>query len=157
MLPQPTKLSKLTETTLQFDLLKQVCDECHRGDDMLHLAQKLGVDNRTLTLAKGMCAESIRHPMKVGHLLNAVKAALDFGSGVLSEIDLQEAAANAYEVWSKKPLLFIVARTAYAATSLQTPAHWAAWTAFDDRRHPVHAEICRRVLTDKVFEKLEQL
>ncbi|MDR2407946.1 MAG: hypothetical protein LBE13_07535, partial [Bacteroidales bacterium] len=38
--------------------------DCPRGDWMLWLAFQLGVDNRTLTKAKALCANTVRHLMK---------------------------------------------------------------------------------------------
>jgi hypothetical protein len=43
--------------------IEQVVADCHRGDWLLWLAKKCGVELQPLTLAKGHCANTVRHLM----------------------------------------------------------------------------------------------
>ena len=70
----------------------EVIDTCHRGDWLLWLARKLDMDIRKLTLAKGHCANTVRHLMKDERSINAVDAAIAFGEGKISTNELKAAA-----------------------------------------------------------------
>jgi hypothetical protein len=70
-------------------------NNCHRGDWMLWLAKKLNVDDRKLTLAKGLCANTVIHLMKDERSKKAVRIAIDYGKGKLTKKELIEAAAAA--------------------------------------------------------------
>lgn len=69
---------------------------CPRGDWMLWLAYHLKVNKRLLTLAKGKCAETVLHLMKDQRSKDAVKAAIDYGNGVINDEELVYTAAYAY-------------------------------------------------------------
>jgi len=56
-------------------------NNCHRGDWMLWIAAKVGVNDRTLTLAKGYCAKTVLHLITDKRSRAAVQAAIDYGSG----------------------------------------------------------------------------
>lgn len=70
-------------------------NNCERGDWMLWMAKKLNVDDRTLTLAKAYCANTVRHLMKDKRSLDAVDAAIKYGNGQISREELDKAAAAA--------------------------------------------------------------
>ena len=67
---------------------QEVYDTCHRGDWLLWLYRRSkDYDLQKLTLAKGFCANTIRHLMKDERSLKAVDAAIAFGRG---EINIDE-------------------------------------------------------------------
>src|SRR5574343_190273 len=76
--------------------IDQVVAECHRGDWLLLLAYKVKIDHRLLTLAKGHCANTVRHLMKDERSIRAVDTAIAFGEGRATPDELK-AAADAAE------------------------------------------------------------
>ena len=76
--------------------VEQVVAECHRGDWLLWLAQKCGVELQPLTLAKGHCANTVRHLMTDESSLKAVDVAIAFGEGRATRQELDDAASAAY-------------------------------------------------------------
>ena len=98
---------------------EQMWNDCHRGDWMLWLLQKLDLDNRKLTLCKGKCAETVKHLMKDERSINAVEVAIRYGYSEATDEELTAAtAAAAYAA---------AAATAYAAYA--AAAATAAYTA----------------------------
>jgi len=73
--------------------VEQMVNECKRGDWLLWLAKKAGVDERKFTLAKGLCAQTVIHLMTDQRSKDAVQAAIDFGNG---KIDSEELAKASY-------------------------------------------------------------
>ena len=76
--------------------IEQVVAECHRGDWLLWLAKKCGVELQPLTLAKGHCANTVRHLMTDERSLKAVDVAILFGEGRATREELDDAASAAY-------------------------------------------------------------
>ncbi len=77
--------------------LEEIWETCHRGDWMLWLFRRATNYNyQQLTLAKGHCANTVRHLMKDERSVKAVDAAILFGEGNLTESELSAAAADAY-------------------------------------------------------------
>jgi len=75
---------------------EEVYNTCHRGDWLLWLYKKTNKDNlRKLTLAKGLCANTVRHLMKDERSVAAVDAAIKYGNGEIGEKNLRAAAAYA--------------------------------------------------------------
>jgi hypothetical protein len=72
--------------------IEQVVAECHRGDWLLWLAKKCGVELQPLTLAKGHCANTVRHLMTDERSLKAVDVAIAFGEGKATREELDDAA-----------------------------------------------------------------
>ena len=72
--------------------VEQVVAECHRGDWLLWLAKKCGVELQPLTLAKGHCANTVRHLMSDERSLIAVDVAIAFGEGKATREELDAAA-----------------------------------------------------------------
>ena len=73
-------------------------NNCPRGDWMLWIAKRVGIDIRLLTLAKGYCAKTVIHLMTDQRSKDAVKAAIDYGHGKIDDVQLRNAvyvAANA--------------------------------------------------------------
>ena len=98
---------------------------CPRGDWMLWIAAKLKVDKRLLTLAKGKCAETVLHLMRDQRSKDAVRAAIDYGHGIISDEQLRITAAAAAAAYT--------ACAARKQNQLQT------------------ANICREILTEVVL------
>ena len=113
-------------------------NNCPRGDWMLWIAKRVGIDIRLLTLAKGYCAKTVIHLMTDQRSKDAVKAAIDYGHGKIDDVQLRNAvyvAANA---------------AAYAAYA-------AAYAADAAKNQKATADICRKYLTKSVMEKIKSL
>ena len=74
---------------------EQIINECHRGDWLIWLAQKVYLDFQLLALAKGKCANTVMHLMKDERSIKAVDTAIAFGEGKATRDELNDAAANA--------------------------------------------------------------
>jgi hypothetical protein len=156
-------------------------EKCHRGDWMLWIATKLGIDDRILTLAKGHCAATVLHLMKDKRSRDAVHAAINYGEGKINRAQLEKAADDAIDVIVAHIYRVpdVAAHAAVDAAAVITDTHRvAAATAFaaywadycdaicdatrditcDDniKRENLQktANICRQYLTDAVFEKI---
>ena len=104
---------------------------------MIWLATKLNVNKRVLTLAKGMCAETILHLMKDNQNKEAVKISIAYGNGKATDKELATVAyAAAYLVYAA-PRDLLRNKSAKKENQQKT------------------ADICREILTEKIFEKIE--
>lgn len=127
--------------------LEEAWNTCHRGDWMLWLYKKMYPENiRELTLAKGHCANTVRHLMKDEQSVKAVDAAIAFGEGRISREELDAAADAAYDA----PPTY-VAYTAYAAVADACAADAAsaaadAASAAKTENQLETANICRQYL-----------
>ena len=122
--------------------IEQVVAECHRGDWLLWLAKKCGVELQPLTLAKGHCANTVRHLMTDERSLKAVDAAIAFGEGKATreELDTAAAAADAADA----------ANAAYAAAASAAHAAYAA-------NQQETADICRKYIGELIIQKVNQI
>ena len=118
---------------LSQDSVIEAWENCQRGDWMLWIASKIGVDLAIMTKAKALCANTARHLMKDERSTNAIDVALKFSDGkaTIKELDAAAAAADA----------------AYAAAAATADAADAA----REKNRIKTAEICRKVLTGEVF------
>ena len=147
---------------------------CPRGDWMLWIAQKLDVDIRTLTLAKGYCAKTVIKLMKDQRSKDAVKAAIDFGRGKIDKNELIKAAYAADAAYAAAyaaahaaahAAAYAAAYAAYAAyaAAYAADAADAAYAAADaadaadagQKNQNATAGICRKYLTKAVMEKIK--
>ena len=157
---------------------------CPRGDWMLWIAQKLDVDIRTLTLAKGYCAKTVIKLMKDQRSKDAVKAAIDFGRGKIDKNELIKAAyaaayaayaahaahaaahAATYAAYAAHAAADAAAYAAYAAYAAHAAADAAAYAAYaahaaayaadaGQKNQNATAGICRKYLTKAVMEKIK--
>ena len=115
--------------------LKEVWDTCPRGDWMLWLAKKADVDIRTLTKAKALCANTVRHLMKDKRSTNAIDVAIKFGDGIVELPELNAAtayAAAAYAATAYAAAAYAAYAAAYAAADADDAADDAAYAAADD-------------------------
>ena len=69
---------------------------------MLWLARKLNIDKRVLTLAKGHCANTVRHLMKDERSIAAVDMAIKYGEGNATDSELAAAPAAALRICSPR-------------------------------------------------------
>lgn len=101
---------------------QEVYDTCHRGDWLLWLYRKSKVyDYQKLTLAKGLCANTVRHLMKDERSIKAVDAAIAFGKGEISRDELDAAADDAFYAYAASATTADTAAT-YAAASAASAA-----------------------------------
>ena len=149
----------------QFDTFEQAWNACERGDWMLWIASKAGVDKRTLTLAKGLCAETVIHLMKDKRSVKAVQTTITYGKGEATDQELANAAANAayavvYANAANAAYAVVyaadaaAANAAYAAVYAADAAYAAANAAYAvwKENQLKTANICREVLTEKVLK-----
>jgi hypothetical protein len=78
---------------------KEIYETCHRGDWLLWLFKRTNPDDlKLLILAKGHCANTVRHLMKDERSIKAVDAAIAFGNGLITDAayaELKTGAADA--------------------------------------------------------------
>src|SRR3990167_7425201 len=75
---------------------EEAWNNCSRGDWMLWIALKLGVDIKILTLAKVHCALTIKHLIKDKRSINALEVALKFTNNKATLKELKIAADDAH-------------------------------------------------------------
>lgn len=109
--------------------IEEIWATCYRGDWMLWLASKLNIDKRVLTLAKGHCANTVRHLMKDERSIAAVDMAIKYGEGNATDSELAAYAADAADADDA---------AAYAA--------YAAADAALKKSQQSTAEICRKYI-----------
>jgi hypothetical protein len=106
--------------------IEQVVEQCHRGDWLLWLAHKVDIGLQPLTLAKGHCANTVRHLMKDKRSIEAVDVAIAFGEGVATIEELDLAADASYTAYAAA---YDAGAAAYAADTTAVYAASAAHTA----------------------------
>jgi hypothetical protein len=150
--------------SLQFNTSEEAWNACERGDWMLWLAKKLKVDNHKLTLAKGMCANTVIHLMKDQRSKDAVKASIDFGNGLIDEIELAAAAdaadAAAYAAADAAAAAADAAAAdaaAYADAAADAAAYADAAADARKKNQLLTASICKEILTEEVMQKVKEL
>lgn len=102
-------------------------NNCPRGDWLLWIADKLQINKRLLTLAKGKCAATVLHLMQDKRSKKAVQAAIDYGHGLISDEELKNAIAAANAAYNAA----YVAYVAYAAGAYAAAYAYAAAAAAD--------------------------
>ena len=125
--------------------IEEVVATCHRGDWLLWLAKKCDIGLQPLTLAKGHCANTVRHLMKDERSIRAVDVAIAFAEGKATREELDAAAAAAYAA------AYDAAAAAYAAAAAADAA-----AAVDANRLQT-ADICRKYIGDLIVEKVNQI
>ena len=153
--------------------IEEAVNTCPRGDWMLWLAKKVNVGIRPLTLAKGKCANTVRHLMKDERSIKAVDSAIDFGNGLIEESELRAAyaadaaAAAAYAAYAA----YSAAYAAYAADAAAAAAAYAAYAAYAAayaayaayaaaariKNQLLTADICREIIGDEIVTKVNEL
>ena len=146
----------------QFKTFDEAWNACDRGDWMLSAAYLLNVDLRVIALAKGLCANTVRHLMNDPRSIAAVDAAIAFGRGEIGRKELDaayDAAAAAYAANTAAAAAAAdAADTADAYADAAADAADAA-DAYADARiknRQQTADICREILTDAVMQKAKE-
>ena len=163
--------------------VEQVVAECHRGDWLLWLAKKCGVELQPLTLAKGHCANTVRHLMSDERSVKAVDVAIAFGEGRATRDELDAATSAAYDATAAAAATAYAA--AYASSAAATYAASASAAAYADdadayaasaayaaaaaaytsaaaaaaaaaANQQQTADICRKYIGDLIIEKVNQ-
>jgi hypothetical protein len=134
---------------------------CHRGDWSLWLFVRTNPkDIQLLTLAKGHCANTVRHLMTDERSLKAVDAAIAFGEGRISRKELKIAAAAAARAadyaayaWSAAGAAARDAASAayYAADGYDAAAAAYYASAAEEGNQKLTADICRKYLPIKIW------
>ena len=129
--------------------IEQVVAECHRGDWLLWLANRCGVELQPLTLAKAHCANTVRHLMTDERSVKAVDVAIAFGEGRATRDELDAAADAAADA------ACYAAYAAYASADAAANAYSAAYAIAHTNQQQT-ADICRKYIGDLIIEKVNQ-
>jgi hypothetical protein len=161
--------------------IEEIVKECDRGDWLLWLAKKIGIELQPLTLAKGHCANTVRHLMENERSIKAVDMAIAFGEGRATMEELNNAAAASYAAaaasYAANAASYaayvadaaIVGDASYAAYAAATAAAYAAAYAAGDaacttaasaakkQNQKETAEICRKYIGQLIIDKCNKL
>jgi len=143
---------------------EEIYNTCHRGDWLLWLFKRTNPDDlQLLTLAKGHCANTVRHLMKDERSIKAVDAAIAFGEGKISRDELDAADAAAFASAASADAAYADAASAASAAYAAYAAAYAAAAASDDayaayvadaakkENQQLTADICRKYLPIEVW------
>ena len=148
---------------------EEIYRTCHRGDWLLWLFKQTNPnDLRLLTLAKGHCANTVRHLMKDERSIKAVDAAIAYGEGRIDIEELNNAAttadaaayaayaaayADAADAAAADAAAAYAAAYAYAAAAAAyaAAAADAVYTAAKKNNQQQTADICRQYLPIKIW------
>ena len=120
--------------------IEEAYNTCPRGDWMLWLFAKTNPDDlQRLTLAKGHCANTVRHLMKDERSIKAVDVAIAFGEGKATRDELIDAYAAAG-----------AGAAAYAAAAAYDAADAGAAAAKKSNQLQT-ADICRKYLPLEIW------
>jgi hypothetical protein len=113
---------------------EEVYNTCHRGDWLLWLAEKQGVDKPLLILVGGHCANTVRHLMTDPRSTHAVDTAIAYGEGRARKDELKKArgaavAAAWAAAWAATDAAAVAAAWAAAWAATDAAAVAAAWAA----------------------------
>lgn len=161
--------------------IEEVVEKCHRGDWLLWLAQKVDIGLQPLTLAKGHCANTVRHLMKDQRSVKAVDVAIAFGEGKATEDELRAAVADAADATTAYAAYVaadaITAYAAYAAADAVYAAAYADAYAADSyaatyaadsyaavayansraKNRKQTADICRKYIGELIIQKVNEM
>ena len=138
---------------------EEIYNTCHRGDWLLWLFKKTNPDDlQRLTLAKGHCANTVRHLMDDERSIKAVDTAIAFGEGKATREELNAAAAAAY--YAAGTPAAAAAAAAYYAAAAAAAAYYAAYAAYAavdadadarTKNQMETADICRKYLPIEIW------
>ena len=142
---------------------EEAWNNCPRGDWMLWIASKLGVDIKILTLTKVHCALTVRHLIKDKRSIKALEMALKFANNkaTLKELKIAANVANvaADAAADDADVAAYVANTAAdVANTAAYAVNAAANAAYDVadaakiKNQLKTANVCRKYLTKPVFK-----
>jgi hypothetical protein len=172
LLKKLSACSEGIEFASNYETIEQAWNNCQRGDWMLWLAGKLNVDYKHISIAKGLCAFTVRHLMTDKRSKGAIIAAVRYGKGLIT-IEELKTAADAAAVYAAYAAEYSSAETssyadaayaAYSAAAFVTSGASAGYAstansaAYAGRTKNMKrtAEICRKYLTSYVLEKLKE-
>ena len=154
----------------RFDSLQDVWDNLQRGDWMLWLAHKLEVDQKKMCIASSLCVHTVVHLMKDKGSRDTIGAIFLYGRGKINKEDLRNYFADADAAddaaWAIADAAANSANSAadsadYAAahaTVDSAAADSAAAAAYARKRNQKRtADICRKVLSEDIVSKLNNL
>ena len=140
---------------------EEVYNTCHRGDWLLWLFKRTNPnDLQLLTLAKGHCANTVRHLMTDERSTKAVDASIAFGEGEISREELDIAAKAAARAAARAAYDAYAARASAAAwaDAAAVDAAYADAAAVDaavdaarEENQQLTANICRKYLPIEVW------
>ena len=144
--------------------LEQFLNTCERGDWILRLFARTNKESlREITLAKGHCANTVRHLMKDERSIAAVDVAIKFGNGEASVEELNAAAAEADDArayaYAARAAEADALGAAYAALGAAYAAYVAAYAyAYPDAvaieaNRELTADICRKYLPLEIWDQ----
>ena len=145
---------------------KDAWDDCRRGDWMLWFASNQQINNRKLTLAKGMIARTVIHLMTDYRSKKAVDAAIAYGHGKINEVELKKAADDVGSFLDSAPSshLYTADDAAYISVYIGGFADDYNKALFDavievtasteEKTLKQAADICREVLTEDFYRKI---
>lgn len=133
--------------------IEQVVADCHRGDWLLWLASKCDIGLQPLTLAKGHCANTVRHLLKDDRSIKAVDTAIAFGEGRATREQLDAAYAAAY-AYAADAYAYAAYAAAAADAYYDADAAAAAAAAIENRLQT--ADICRQYIGDLIIQKVNE-
>jgi hypothetical protein len=147
--------------------IEEVVATCHRGDWLLWLAKKCDIGLQPLTLAKGHCANTVRHLMKDERSTKAVDIAIAFGEGKATRQELDAAATAAGDADADADAAAAAYAAAYAAdyaaayaaSAASASAAYAASAAAADyaANRMQTADICRKYIGNSIIEKVNKI
>tara|TARA_R110000868_G_scaffold13193_4_gene62002 strand:+ start:556 stop:1068 length:513 start_codon:yes stop_codon:yes gene_type:complete len=142
--------------------LKEFLETCQRGDWILWLFAKINPTKlRELTLAKGYCANTVRHFMTDERSLRAVDVAIAFGEGKATREELDDVSVSAFAAASATYASASASAAAYAAYASASAsascaatyaAAFAAASAYaKNANRKLTADICRKYLPIEIW------
>jgi hypothetical protein len=155
--------------------IEEIVKDCDRGDWLLWLAKKIGIKLQPLTLAKGHCANTVRHLMKNERSIKAVDMAIAFGEGKATMKELNNAAAGAADAAAEAAEDYYAAGAAdaaaeaaedyYAADAAARASFYAAYDSYaaaaaeaaKKQNQKETAEICRKYIGQLIIDKCNEL
>jgi len=119
--------------------IEEVVELCHRGDWLLWLAQEIDIALKPLILAKGHCANTVRHLMNEERSIKALDTVIAFGEGkaTCGELDY----ASAFHYINVAVYTSVSAASAYASEEIKKKT----------------SDICRKYIGDLIINKVNEL
>jgi len=154
--------------------VEEAVAKCHRGDWLLWLAAKIDIGLQPLSLAKGHCANTVRHLMKDDRSIKAVDMVITFGEGKVTIEELaayataDAAAATTDAAYAAAYAVYTAYAATYAAyaTAISTTANAATGTTAyaadiaDTARKKNQlqtAEICKKYIGQLIIDRVNEL
>jgi hypothetical protein len=136
--------------------IEQAVADCYRGDWLLWLAARLEIDKRKLSLAKGMCANTVRHLMTDERRIKAVDDDIAYGRGEIGDKELTDTSADTYaEAYAAA---YAADAAAYAAYAADVYVYGAADAyAARAKNEKQTADICREIIGQEIISKFKEL